>query len=87
MQNLSVNDAHDDEEAAEEDQDEAVVDGTGDAESDVVDLPINKKNKHHKISPSPAREKGNGLEKWAGNFLEESSEEESLESDGNNSGF
>ena len=38
-----------------------MVDRMGDAERDVVDLPINKKNKHHKISPSPAREKGNDL--------------------------
>ena len=59
----------------------------GDAESDVVDSLLNTKNKRHKISPSPTREKGNGLGEGADSGLEESSEEEYVGSDEDNFGF
>ena len=108
VQKSSDDDAQDDEEVAEEDQDEAVIDGMGGAESDVADLlsnmknkhhkgdlPIIKKNKRHKISPSRTREKGNGLgegedsghEESSERHREESSEEEYVGSDNDSFGF
>ena len=73
-QNSTVDGVQGDEEATEEDQDESVASGMGDVERDVADSKKNKKDKHHKISLSPVREKGKDLEEGTDSNLEEISD-------------